>query len=198
MISEGSEIHLFEQDEVLCIMHNLHGIYYIKHEDPHYPGTYDIGTRFVDICTNTPAPPSELHESGGRFLDSLVDSMINRAFSSIENDELFWKFIKLFRSVRDWRNEFIELNQEMFKIANEDHTKICVRFTFDGEILTVHYDDIHGYRTPYEFSHNINTGVFIGRTPYTTDEGIVVVKGNGEDDEEEEDIDDNDESEDDE
>lgn len=194
-ISEGCEVHVFTQyDGSMCIMYDCRGMYCIEHEDPDCSGVYDVGTRFVSVDTNTPAPCSEPHESGGRFLDSLIDSMLRYAFHPLTNDKHFWNIIKLLHVVHELRDKFITLNREMLDIAAEDHNKVCVRFSFDGEILKIWYDSIDDIYTPYDFSFNINSHDFIAHTPHTGAEGVVFVKGNfaGEDEED----DDNDESED--
>ena len=175
-ISEGCEVHVFEQyDGSMGIMYDERGTYRIKFEDPLCSGTYGVGTKFVCVDTNAPSPSSKSHKSGGRFLDSLVDSMLNRALGSISNDEIFWIFIKLFRLVREWRDEFIQLNEKMFEIANEDHNDVCVRFAFDGEVLRTYYDEIHDIDTPYHFSFNIDECRFIAHTPYTDKDGNIIV-----------------------
>lgn len=202
-ISEGCEVHVFEQyDGSMCIMYDCRGMYCIEHEDPYFSGVYDVGTKFVSVDTNTPAPCSEPHESGGRFLDSLIDSMLRYAFHPLTNDKHFWNIIKLLHLVHELRDKFITLNMKMFDIAAEDHNEVCVRFSFDGEVLTIWYDSIDDIYTPYEFSFNINSHDFIAHTPHIGAEGVVFVKGNfaGEDEEDsdKDDDDDNDESEDDE
>lgn len=180
LISEGREIHIFEQHNgLLCIMYEFRGTYHIEHEDPSYTGIYDVGTKFVSFSTNTPVISAKQHESGGRFLDSLVDSMIRRALDPSCSDALFWNIIKLFRSLRDWRDKFILLNREMFDVAAEDNDEVrSVSFRFDGEVLMVYYDVIDDINTLCDFSFNINTYDFIAHTPYTGPEGVVFVKGN--------------------
>lgn len=175
-ISDGCEVHVFEKyDGSMAIMYDDAGTYHMKFEDPRCSGMYDVGTKFVCVNTNTPSPSSEAHKSGGRFLDSLVYSMLDRALSSyLSDDLLFWNFIKLFRLVREWRDAFINLHEEMLKIANEDHNAVCVRFTFDGQVLKTYYDEIHEIGTPYDFSFNINDCRFIAHTPHTDSEGIIV------------------------
>lgn len=174
-ISEDCEVHVFEQsDGSMGIMYDDCGTWHITFEDPHFSGTYSVGTKFVRVDTNTPSPSSESHKSGSRFLDSLVDSMLNCALGSISNDEIFWSFIKLFRLVHEWRDAFINLNEEIFKMANEHHYEVCVRFTFDGEVLRTYYDEIHDIDTPYDFSFNINDCSFIAHSPYTDKEGIII------------------------
>ena len=193
-ISEGCEIHVFDQyDGPMAIMYDRCGTYYIEHEDPDCSGVYDVGTKFVSVDTNTPAPCSEPHESGGRFLDSLIDSMLRYAFHPLTDGKHFWNIIKLLHLVHELRDKFITLNRKLFDIAAEDHNKVCVRFSFDGEVLKIWYDSIDDIYTPYDFSFNINSHDFIAHTPHTDAEGFVFVKGNfaRKDEEDNDDDDDN-------